>query len=287
MGGLGTCFGAMKVRWLVFCGLLAFVLGLNAGPLARFKMSPKLNGTMDVELYDDKPATVANFVAYVKSGAWHDCVPHRWVSNFILQGGSQSRPFYPSLIEPIPTNANNQLIDNRIPVTPLPPIPFEANVGRKFSNLYGTIAMARAGTDLNSATTDWFFNLSDNLNLDGQDGGYTVFGHLLRGTNVLNQFKGGSSNGNSPLVYIEGGVYEWIHMDITLLTVQIARVTGGNEISWDSVEGKNNLVEFSTVSPPAWQTAATVAGTGARLSVTNDPGSDVFRMYRVRVDFSN
>jgi cyclophilin family peptidyl-prolyl cis-trans isomerase len=274
----------MKVRWLFFCALFALAANLNAGVLVRFKMSPKI-GTIDLELYDDKPATVANFLAYVKSGAWHDCVPNRWVSNFVLQGGAWSRPYFPSLLEPVPTNSSGQLINNLIAVPSAGTIPFEAGVGKKYSNLFGTIAMARVGTDTNSASTDWFFNLSDNTSLDTQSGGYTVFGHTVRGTNVLNLFKGGSNNGM--FYYVEGGVYEWVHMDIVALKAEIARVAGGNEISWESVEGKQNIVDFSTVNPPVWQQAASVAGTGSKLSITNDPGSDPFRMYRVRVDFSN
>ena len=55
--------------------------------------------------------------------------------------------------------------------------------------------MANIGSDPNSASSQWFFNLGDNSgNLDNQNGGFTVFGRILEstnlaeGTNVLQHF---------------------------------------------------------------------------------------------------
>jgi peptidyl-prolyl cis-trans isomerase A (cyclophilin A) len=50
----------------------------------------------------------------------------------------------------------------------------------KFSNVRGTIAMAKLGGDPNSATSQWFINVGNNsANLDVQNGGFTVFGQVI------------------------------------------------------------------------------------------------------------
>ncbi len=259
----------------------------DAGVLARFQMNNDL-GTMDVELFEtDRPTTVSNFIAYVKSGAWHDTLMNRWLPNYIVQGGSRHLSHAADLMTPISTA--------HTPVTKFPSIPFEANIGPKMSNLAGTIAMARAGTDLNSASTDWFFNIKDNLNLDTQDGGYTVFGKIVRGTATLNRFiQGGSQSkvyllqdGSTPVYSTDGVNGFWINTDITLLTVEIARASRGVSISWISVEGRPNIVEYANVIPPVWHPLQTVTGTGAKMSAIDGNSIDAARQYRVRIDYSN
>jgi peptidyl-prolyl cis-trans isomerase A (cyclophilin A) len=57
-------------------------------------------------------------------------------------------------------------------------------VGKGLSNVKGTIAMAR-GTELNSATSQFYLNLADNTALDTANGGYAVFGKVISGASVL------------------------------------------------------------------------------------------------------
>jgi peptidyl-prolyl cis-trans isomerase A (cyclophilin A) len=57
-------------------------------------------------------------------------------------------------------------------------------VNKGLSNLKGTIAMARSA-DLNSATSQYYFNLADNVALDTSNGGYAVFGKVVSGAEVL------------------------------------------------------------------------------------------------------
>lgn len=56
------------------------------------------------------------------------------------------------------------------------------------SNTRGTIAMARRAGDANSAGSEFFFNLVDNIALDTIDEGFTVFGKVLDdGMDVINK----------------------------------------------------------------------------------------------------
>ncbi|MGI9201715.1 MAG: peptidylprolyl isomerase [Woeseiaceae bacterium] len=118
-------------------------------------------GTFQVNLYDtDTPATVANFLAYVQDGNYSDSVIHRSVAGFIVQGGGLTTD----------GNATLSEITARAPVQNEP----------VFANVRGTIAMAKLASGPDTATSQWFFNLSDNTaNLDNQNGGFTVFGQVI------------------------------------------------------------------------------------------------------------
>lgn len=282
----------MKFRAVAVFVFFLFAFNAPAGVLARFKMNSDL-GTIDVELFEqDKPVTVKNFIDYVKSGVWHDTQIQRWHPGFVVQGGHYFMQHRDDLKTPLDGA-------NRAPVQPFGNIPFEMNVGRFFSNVFGTLAMAR-GSETNSASTDWFFNLADNVNLDTTGGGYVVFGKTLRGTNILNFFNPPFSSGKLftatdaslpsgsyvPVYSLNGVDAFFVNLDITLLTVEIQLVAGGRQVSWNSVEGKTNIVEYTTVIPAQWQTLQTVTGTGAKMSVT-DNASDATRQYRVRIDYSN
>jgi peptidyl-prolyl cis-trans isomerase A (cyclophilin A) len=117
-------------------------------------------GDFEINLYDNgTPATVTNFLSYVQNGDYTDSIFHRSVSGFIVQSGG-FRTDLNAQISAIPTNPS---VENE-PV---------------FSNVRGTIAMAKLGNDPNSATSQWFINLDDNSsNLDGDNGGFTVFGEV-------------------------------------------------------------------------------------------------------------
>ena len=120
-------------------------------------------GAIDVVLFDTAaPLTVANFLNYMKSGAYNSSFFHRSVPGFIIQGGGYTFDGALNTVVVIPKNA---------------PVKNEFSASR--SNLRGTIAMAKMGGDPNSATSEWFINLADNSsNLDSQNGGFTVFGQI-------------------------------------------------------------------------------------------------------------
>jgi len=124
-------------------------------------------GTFEVNLYDQStPATVANFLTYVNSGAYNNNVVHRVVGGFVVQGGGFTYQGTPQL---------GSVVQNA-PVINEP----------KFSNVRGTIAMAKLSGNANSATNQWFINLGDNsANLDVQNGGFTAFGQVISGMDVV------------------------------------------------------------------------------------------------------
>ena len=121
-------------------------------------------GPIKVELFADKaPITAKNFIAYVSAGFYNNTIIHRVDAN-VIQGGG-----YNADLSPRPT---------------LPPIKNESKNGLK--NLKGTLSMARYD-DPNSATSQFFINLSNNSHLDptATDAGYAVFGKVIEGMDVV------------------------------------------------------------------------------------------------------
>jgi cyclophilin family peptidyl-prolyl cis-trans isomerase len=286
----------MKVAyaWLLL-GLLP--VSLSAGTLVQFRTTV---GDIDVELFDrDKPITVQNFIRYVKSGAYQNTFLHRCVPNFIVQGGGLR----------VSNPADTNFFEAYSAVPSFGQITNEFNVGPRISNSYGTIAMAKLGTSADSATSQWFFNLTNNgPNLDSQNGGFTVFGRVVHGTNVLNDFNSRDKNTASrivdlrwwfptatlfsdlPVSYIGTNYPRYADLvytyDISLLSVQVRLgANGGREISWRSVAAATNYLEFTAGLPPTWQLLAATNGTGNTVKMTDESPGSTRRFYRVRVDY--
>jgi cyclophilin family peptidyl-prolyl cis-trans isomerase len=121
-------------------------------------------GTIFVELRPDiAPKNVANFAYYVNNGLYNQSFFHRLVPGFVVQGGGYTF-----------TNGNANSIPTALPVVNEAQLP----------NLRGTLAMALTGSDPNSATDEFFFNLENNPSLNNPDaslssGGYTVIGQIV------------------------------------------------------------------------------------------------------------
>jgi peptidyl-prolyl cis-trans isomerase A (cyclophilin A) len=143
---------------------------LTTGKVAHFNLANTSigvigNGIINIVLFDQTvggaPLTVQNFQNYVSAGSYTNSFIHRSIPNFIVQGGGFT--YNNSTLTTIPTNA-----------------PVQNEFSSQRSNIRGTIAMAKLGSDPNSATDQWFFNLADNSsNLNNQNGGFTVFGQAL------------------------------------------------------------------------------------------------------------
>lgn len=124
-------------------------------------------GKIRLDLFKDRdPTTVNNFVQYVKAGYYNNTIFHRIVDGFIIQGGAYDIKFNekPPLFEPIKNTSDKGL-----------------------KNTIGTIAMARKPTSANSATSQFFINLSNNPYLDysKEENGYAVFGKILSGMEIV------------------------------------------------------------------------------------------------------
>ncbi len=124
-------------------------------------------GDIVIELLEEAaPISCQNFRQYVDDGFFADTIFHRVIPNFMIQGGGMT--------------ADMSRKETR------PPIKNEAANGEK--NLRGTVAMART-SEVDSATSQFFINLSDNVFLDhgGRDFGYAVFARVTDGMNVVDK----------------------------------------------------------------------------------------------------
>ncbi len=195
----------------------ALVVGLAACTAAWAADAPKVKfsttaGDFVVEVYPDKaPKTVENFLQYVRDKHYDGTIFHRVINNFMVQGGG-----YDAKYSQKPTRA---------------PVAHEgrqalAKGGPK--NVVGTLAMARTN-DPNSASSQFFINVKDNAFLDpvvippgdpvpkfeyqgrtyenvprsqlegaSQLYGYTVFGKVVSGMDVIEKIKAMPTGAGGP-----------------------------------------------------------------------------------------
>ncbi len=179
----------MNATFLLFFFLVFGIVGSTAAqqggggvgnPRVAFDTT---KGKIVIELFEDKaPKTVANFLQYVKSKHFDGTIFHRVIPGFVIQGGG-----FTADMTQKPTK---------------PPVQNEADNGLK--NGRGTLSMART-SDPNSASSQFFINLSDNASLDHkgkspQGWGYAVFGKVVEGMDVVDQVaqvRTGSKSGHS------------------------------------------------------------------------------------------
>jgi peptidyl-prolyl cis-trans isomerase A (cyclophilin A)/peptidyl-prolyl cis-trans isomerase B (cyclophilin B) len=168
--------------------LLAVLLCFAAS--AAFAANPQVEldtsaGKIRIELYPDAaPKTVQNFIDYVKAGHYNGTQFHRVIAGFMVQGGGYTEDFQQK-----PTRA---------------PVPIESQESHKagLSNVPGTVAMARTG-DPNSATSQFFINVANNQRLDFRSTdragyGYTVFGKVVQGMDVVNKIAQSATGPGGP-----------------------------------------------------------------------------------------
>ena len=145
--------------------ILGASMGTSASVDEQIVLFETSLGNFIVETYSDKsPITVANFLNYVESGFYDGIIFHRVIQDFVVQaGGFDSNMVYKEPEATIKNESSNGL-----------------------QNLTKTLAMART-SDPDSASSQFYVNLKDNLFLDFKPGqpGYAVFGKVIGGWEVI------------------------------------------------------------------------------------------------------
>jgi peptidyl-prolyl cis-trans isomerase A (cyclophilin A) len=169
---LRTIFIVFFVSFFASVSIFTFAKGKDDGSniqpdnyYPRVKMVTSM-GDIIVELDRSRaPITVNNFLRYVDKRSYEDTIFHRIVPDFVVQGGGYDTQF-------IEKPAFGKIFNES---------------GNGLKNVMYNITMARQ-KDPHSATRQFFFNMSNNDSLDpGRDWGYTAFGSVVEGYDVLDK----------------------------------------------------------------------------------------------------
>ncbi|MBL4796559.1 MAG: peptidylprolyl isomerase [Oleispira sp.] len=185
-------------------------------------------GNIEVNLFDETtPKTVENFLSYINDNAYDDTIVHRSISGFVSQSGGYYFDDEDTLIEveEKPTVINEPL----------------------YSNVRGTIAMAKLGGDPNSATSQWFINLSDNsADLNSQNSGFTVFGQVTEAGMVVMDAIAALPTKNF------GGAFSSTPLQGS---TNASSITRDNAVVIDSIAITDNTVDSASILEPLANTS--------------------------------
>ena len=181
----------------------------DAAPRVKFATSM---GEFVVEVYPDKaPKTVANFLQYVQDKHYDGTIFHRVINNFMVQGGGYDARYMERTTRAPVRHEGREALEKGGP-----------------RNVVGTLAMARTN-DPHSATAQFFINVKDNdflnptpipagdpvarfdyggrtytniaraqLENAPQLFGYTVFGRVVSGMDVVERMKAVPTGSGGP-----------------------------------------------------------------------------------------
>jgi peptidyl-prolyl cis-trans isomerase A (cyclophilin A) len=201
----------MKIANLCLTALFSLTLfQAQAEEVTRVKIATS-EGEIVAELYPAKaPKTVANFLQYVKDKHYEGTVFHRVISSFMVQGGGFDAKYNERKTRPPVAHEGRE------------------SLAAGLKNQTGTLAMARTN-DPQSATAQFFINVTDNAFLDPtpipegdpvkrfefqgrvydnvpranllnapQLFGYTVFGKVVSGMDVVQKIKSAPTGAGGP-----------------------------------------------------------------------------------------
>lgn len=171
------------LRRTIFLALLSLgltnTISAHAQDAAKPVNAPQIKfvtniGEFVAEVYPDKaPKTVENFLQYVRDKHYDGTIFHRVISNFMIQGGGYDARYIERKTRPPVMHEGLEALSKGGP-----------------RNTVGTLAMARTNAP-HSATAQFFINVTDNGFLDPspQQPGYTVFGKVISGMDVVNRIR--------------------------------------------------------------------------------------------------
>jgi peptidyl-prolyl cis-trans isomerase A (cyclophilin A) len=175
-------FSAFAPAVIAVAALFSVVTSTLAQEPPRVKFATSA-GDFVVEVYPDKaPKTVENFLQYVTDKHYDGTLFHRVIDNFMVQGGGFDAQFNQKKTRAPVVHEGREAL---------------AKGGPK--NVVGTLAMARTN-DPHSATAQFFINVKDNAFLDpsAQSYGYTVFGKVVGGMDVIQKIKTSPTGAGGP-----------------------------------------------------------------------------------------
>ena len=166
-------FSTLAPVVLATAAIFSIAQGALAQDAPRVKFATTA-GDFVVEVYPDKaPKTVENFLQYVTEKHYDGTIFHRVIENFMIQGGGFDSKFSQKPVRSPVVHEGREALAKGGP-----------------RNVVGTLAMARTN-DPQSATAQFFINVKDNAFLDpsAQAPGYTVFGKVISGMDVVQKIK--------------------------------------------------------------------------------------------------
>ena len=157
---------------IVVVAVAVYMFGTNSpgdsGETAEKVLLQTSMGNITIQLRDDRPITTSNFKNLVQQGVYDGTIFHRVGADFMIQGGMNTSASVATIPDEVGDNNHN----NR-----------------------GTVAMAKT-SEPNSATSQFYINVVDNNYLDS---GYTVFGTVISGMDVVDAISNVPVNGEQPV----------------------------------------------------------------------------------------
>ncbi|MBT9507108.1 MAG: peptidylprolyl isomerase [Rhodoferax sp.] len=204
-------FSTLTRTLIASVAMFSIANGVLAEVAPRVKFTTTA-GDFVVEVYPDKaPKTVENFLQYVKDKHYDGTIFHRVIENFMVQGGGFDASYAEKKTRPPVVHEGREALVKGGP-----------------KNVVGTLAMART-SDPQSATAQFFINVKDNAFLDPtlippgdpvpkfeyqgrvyentprtnllnapQLFGYTVFGKVVSGMEVVQKIKSSPTGAGGP-----------------------------------------------------------------------------------------